>query len=45
MGSVNEWLDSIGLGEYKEAFAKEGFDDKLVIPHITEHDLAIIGNN
>jgi hypothetical protein len=45
MASVGEWLEKFGLGEYKESFEKEGFDDILVIPHITEHDLAIIGNN
>ena len=39
---VAAWLDGLGLGQYAQAFAKNGVDAD-VLPHLTPEDLKEIG--
>jgi hypothetical protein len=39
---VNEWLEVIGLGEYKKIFEDEGYDDIGVVAELTEEDLNVL---
>ncbi len=43
MAGIGGWLKSIGLPEYEQEFLQEGYDDVLIVPYLTEHDLAIMG--
>ena len=39
---VGEWLDVIGLGEYKAVFEAEGYDDIAVVAELTADDLNVL---
>lgn len=39
---VGEWLDTIGLSEYKDVFEEEGYDDIAVVSELTEADLDVL---
>jgi hypothetical protein len=39
---VGEWLDVIGLGEYKAVFEAEGYDDIGVVAELTADDLNVL---
>src|SRR5215208_7741499 len=42
MSDLREWLDSVGLGQYTDAFAEHDIDFH-VLPELTEQDLEKLG--
>ncbi|APA88446.1 AAA family ATPase [Paraburkholderia sprentiae WSM5005] len=42
MGSIAEWLASLGLSEYVQVFAENGID-RSVLPDLTDQDLKDVG--
>ena len=40
--NIGEWLDDLGLGRYKGAFAENEID-LAALPHVNEEDLKEIG--
>ncbi len=40
--TVDEWLEIIGMADYKAVFEEEGYDDLAVVSELTEEDLNIL---
>ena len=42
-GAVKEWLSSLGLGQYAEAFIDNGYDDMVMCHSLNDEDIDAIG--
>ncbi|MBV9974485.1 MAG: AAA family ATPase [Hyphomicrobiales bacterium] len=42
MPDVENWLDGLGLGQYRKAFVENGIDERA-LPHLTDIDLQSLG--